>query len=1319
MNRLKKTCAALVAGLAFLTGGAARGGTFTDGDGNTWTSDGGIITGVTIERTTMTMPSAIDGVDITAFGAAVFQGKERVVRVTIPAGITAIPNQAFLNCKNLKGVTINATAMTSIGYQAFMGCVNLETFVIPNSVTTLGKGVFSGCSALEEVTIGDGVTTLTGVGYNGPSAPTNGSSYGDDMAGASYNGMFYNCTSLKTINWGKGVKTIGNVAFLGCSALEKVEIPDTVTSVGYHAFYKCSGLGEVKIGAKVTTIGRWAFRGDGNLTKVTLGGSETEIMDQAFENCVNLQNFELPATIQYLRYRCFAGCSKALTAVTIPTNRDELETELGQGVFSGCTKLATVTIGDTVKTLTGVGYNGPSAPTNGSSYGDDMAGASYNGLFYNCTSLKTINWGKGVKTIGNIAFLGCTALEKVALPESVDTIGNHAFYGCSKLTTVIAESSINELGRRAFGNDPALGKVFFKGPAMDFAPGAEPFAFDSAELTVYAAPGSTGWTGVADVAGLPADGKWCGVNIAYGSPTEADYPTKQDEPPVAVKYTVTFVVDAEKGSAEGELVQEVESGKDAVAPVVTAKEGWKFKEWDRAFDSVEADMTVTAVWEEDDQPGITPGDHPYYVTQGAWYAIRQSAVYDPGPGSILEWEVEETVKDVIGTTSYPVTNEGWYDIYRDGVKIDSVHGSGYYRDLGAKAGEVHAYVVYGYFGTGVVTGAREVRCPMNYSLTVSPTNVTATAEGGEMEISVKALKDEWSNQWTSLMPDGSTLTQSGEYRLVADQPADWKAKTDSKWITLVNDVGNGESVLKIRAAANDSKVARAAVVTVAPGQVWELAKKVFVIQEAKSEEPTPVEPTVYAIAYELDGGVNAEANPLSFTTNDLPITLAAPTKEGFDFLGWTPNGGVIAVGTASNVAFTATWKEIESEEDDPEPEVEPVDLTKVNAWSAAYGEDGVLTVVAAKGKAKKGVTTSALTVKLTVGKKVYTYKGGVLNEDGTVTLPTTPNGAPALADLVLDGEGIQGVIGGQEIVGWKAVKPTLEELDLPETAIVGVGYAAKVVLSEASYPVKFSAKKLPGGLKINALTGEITGVPTKVGAFAATVTAVSTLDKTLKTEIPVKIVVEALPAWAQGTFNGGGAAGQATITIGKNGKISGKYQYSDGGKAYTAKLTAKAFVAYDEETTNFIAVVDCKIGKAEGRLLLAVSPDPFFSSAALCLNDDGAVIIETYRNRWGEADRKALGKVIANKTLTLASGVTLKFAANGTVKATALAVVNKAKLSCSTVFVPFENPPPTKDDMGGVVFVYFPAKGAFAGYSEMAFLIWNGEAFEEYVESDD
>ena len=42
----------------------------------------------------------------------------------------------------------------------------------------------------------------------------------------------------------------------------------------------------------------------------------------------------------------------------------------------------------------------------------------------------------------------------------------------------------------------------------------------------------------------------------------------------------------------------------------------------------------------------------------------------------------------------------------------------------------------------------------------------------------------------------------------------------------------------------------------------------------------------YTLTYHLNDGVNADSNPNTYTANNLPITLADPTRAGYEFLGW-------------------------------------------------------------------------------------------------------------------------------------------------------------------------------------------------------------------------------------------------------------------------------------------------------------------------------------------------------------------------------------------------------------------------------------------------
>lgn len=74
--------------------------------------------------------------------------------------------------------------------------------------------------------------------------------------------------------------------------------------------------------------------------------------------------------------------------------------------------------------------------------------------------------------------------------------------------------------------------------------------------------------------------------------------------------------------------------------------------------------------------------------------------------------------------------------------------------------------------------------------------------------------------------------------------------------------------------------------------------------------------TDYTITYELgENGVNADENPATYTMLDEKITLAAPTREGFVFTGWTygemttPKLNLtVGGGEIGDITLTANWE---------------------------------------------------------------------------------------------------------------------------------------------------------------------------------------------------------------------------------------------------------------------------------------------------------------------------------------------------------------------------------------------------------------------------
>lgn len=61
----------------------------------------------------------------------------------------------------------------------------------------------------------------------------------------------------------------------------------------------------------------------------------------------------------------------------------------------------------------------------------------------------------------------------------------------------------------------------------------------------------------------------------------------------------------------------------------------------------------------------------------------------------------------------------------------------------------------------------------------------------------------------------------------------------------------------------------------------------------------------YKLAYHLDGGVNNDKNVTEYNIFDLPLTLEAPDKEGYTFLGWYHNGN-FTVGPISKIEVAKT-----------------------------------------------------------------------------------------------------------------------------------------------------------------------------------------------------------------------------------------------------------------------------------------------------------------------------------------------------------------------------------------------------------------------------
>ena len=470
-------------------------------------------------------------------------------------------------------------------------------------------------------------------------------------------------------------------------------------------------------------------------------------------------------------------------------------------------------------------------------------------------------------------------------------------------------------------------------------------------------------------------------------------------------------------------------------------------------------------------------------------------------------------------------------------------------------------------------------------------------------------------------------------------------------------------------------------------------------------------------------------------------------EHSFGIVGDLPSGVSVAYDGATNrtevgtntvtasfvVADTNNWNGITttltaklvitSKEDPPEP----FDGSAANNYVIMRQDGSTLVISTAKQTVRNGVATSTLTAKLTVGKKTYSFKGGKITDGMVTALPICrTSGVPQFGELALTRNEASGVFGTEGICGGRLKQEDFdaEFIGWRQHSVlrVGVAFSATVGVSERCGPVKFSASKLPSGLKIGKATGEISGVPTKAKEFLTRITATSTVSSKLKACTDFPVVIEPLDGWAIGTFNGGGGNCQVKITVSKVGKVSG--QLLTGGLKWT--LSAKSFGDYSNGV--YYATLTCKNGKATcTNCMITVS-----ESGLVGVCDEVGGTFSALRNEWKDAEWKQIAKGFPKAAPLVLQPVgegfdandtiTLKFSSSGAVTAKGQFVKSYSSagrpsyysVSCSTVLCPLGEP----DEAGaftGTVQIYYPPKAGTplaSGYVDCVTVRWTGYAFE-------
>ena len=278
----------------------------------------------------LVIPSAFNGLPVTAIGIGAFENCENITEAIIPDSITYIGKSAFEYCTNLKKISI-PDSVTKLGVSAFKDCWYLTEVKLSNSLSRIENYTFSKCKSLTHVKIPDSVKKL---GYS----------------------IFMKCESLESVELPVGIPNIPTSMFYDCTSLASITIPEGVTTIESDAFYNCKGLKEMNMPSTLKTLKRDSrfnlFSGCDNVEKYyvdpdnpyfysvdgvfysangillrypcgkksstfTVPEGIEKIYNGAFDNCDHLENVDLPDTLTYIGNRAFYSCDK-LEYIYIP-----------------------------------------------------------------------------------------------------------------------------------------------------------------------------------------------------------------------------------------------------------------------------------------------------------------------------------------------------------------------------------------------------------------------------------------------------------------------------------------------------------------------------------------------------------------------------------------------------------------------------------------------------------------------------------------------------------------------------------------------------------------------------------------------------------------------------------------------------------------------------------------------------------------------------------------------------------------------------------------------------------------------------------------
>ena len=869
-----------------------------------------------------------------------FNSNEDITEVTIPNTVTSIGESAFVSCSELTTITLPST-LTSIGNSAFYYCSSLASFSVPGSVTTIGSMVFDGCS-IPTFTFEASNTAIT---CNSVIPCTDHLYLNRDII---KDGALTN--SIKSLTIGAHVTTIYNSMFNESQYLNSIDFSEAtgLESIGNNAFEGCGNFdGSEEVPAlhlttvdlsntKVTSIGESAFISCTKLTTITLPNTLTSIGNYAFHSCSSLASFSVPGSVETIGSMVFESCS-------IPTFTFEASnTAITCSATIPCTNLY---LGRDIN-FTANGFSGVSALTIGTNV------TSIGSLFYysNITSV-TVPWDSPI-TIADDAFSDDTFTSATLWIPGGTQDAYEAADGWKKFDNMEFSSFVVSITGSAHGT-LAVGEISSTNNKTATT------LIDRGEDAVFTVTPATGYElttfTVNSVAQTPTAGKYTVEDLSANQTVVAGF--------TPITYTLTYTMNGGTATPANPATYTIETTTFTLTN--PTKTGYTFAGW-KLNGEGDALMTVTIT------KGST-GDLKYTAT---WTPTVYNIVYTDGgtatPANPTTYTIETPTFTLTNPTKTGYTFKGW-----------KLNGEG----------EAMMTVTITQGSTGALA----------YTATwqINQYTITFDSKGGT---EIDAIKQDYATEVEApTNPERTGYTFAGwNPGVPATIPAE-NITCVAQWTinqyTITFNTAGGSVIAPIT-----QDYATAVVAPANPTREgytfagWDKDIPTTIPAENVTINATWT-PVNYTISYELDGGTVDGSNPTLYTIESAPITLINPTKDGYDFAGWTGTGldaatktVIIATGNTGNRSYTATWTK----------KTYTVSITGVGVTAdnttPEYGDNVVLTIMDDPDATLTSLTVNGTEVKDDIVANQYTIE----NVSGNISVVATWNSTKEFITLGSD-----------------------------------------------------------------------------------------------------------------------------------------------------------------------------------------------------------------------------------------------------------------------------------------------------------------------------